>query len=162
MPRPEPMPHASTNTCHRVGDSVTKAYAGPDAAARQAREEAALWALADRLPVATVLDSQPGVLTTAYVDGVPGQELICEGRAEAVVFGLGRLLTELQSVPRGFLPAYDGTGVLVHPPTSGLTTRCSTPPGRRCCCSRTGNGARSATRWRSPSAVDAVVGGRRH
>jgi len=114
VPRPEPMPHASINRCHRVGDSVTKAYAGPDAAARQAREETPLRALADRLPVATVLDSQPGILTTAYVDGLPGQELISDGRAEAVLFTLGRLLDELQSVPPGFLPTYDGTGVLVH------------------------------------------------
>ncbi len=114
MPHPEPMPHAYTNTCHRIGDSVTKAYAGPDAAARQAREETPLRALADRLPVATVLDSQPGILTTAYVDGLPGQELISDGRAEAVLFTLGRLLAELQSVPPGFLPTYDGTGVLVH------------------------------------------------
>lgn len=114
MPRREPMPHAYTNACHRVGNTVTKAYAGPDAGARQAREEAALRALAGRLPVATVLDSQPGILTTAYVDGVPGQDLIGDGLAAAVLFTLGRMLTELQSVPPEFLPAHDGTGVLVH------------------------------------------------
>lgn len=114
MPQPEPMPHAYTNSCHRVGDTVTKAYAGPDAVARQAREESALRALVGRLPVATVVDSQQGVLTTAYVDGVPGQELIDEVRADAVLFALGRLLVELQSVPPEFLPTYDGTGVLVH------------------------------------------------
>ncbi len=108
------MPHAYTNACHRVGNTVTKAYAGPDAGARQAREEVALRALAGRLPVATVVDSQPGVLTTAYVDGVPGQDLIGDAVAAAVLFTLGRMLTELQSVPPDFLPAHDGTGVLVH------------------------------------------------
>ncbi|MBA3311215.1 MAG: hypothetical protein H0U28_14390, partial [Nocardioidaceae bacterium] len=66
------------------------------------------------LPVATVVDSQPGVLTTAYVDGVPGQDLIGDAVAAAVLFTLGRMLTELQSVPPDFLPAHDGTGVLVH------------------------------------------------
>ena len=114
MPRREPMPHAYTNACHRVGNTVTKAYAGPDAGTRQAREEAALRALADRLPVAEIVDSQPGVLTTAYIDGIPGQQLLDDGLAEPVLFTLGRLLNELQSVPPEFLPAYDGTGVLVH------------------------------------------------
>lgn len=114
MLQPEPMPHAYTNSCHRVGDTVTKAYAGPDAVVRQAREELALRTLEGRLPVATIVDSLPGVLTTAYIDGVPGQELIDAGRAEAVLFALGRLLVEMQSVPPEFIPTYDGTGVLVH------------------------------------------------
>ena len=114
MPQPEPMPHAYTNSCHRVGDTVTKAYAGPDAVVRQAREELALRTLDGRLPVATIVDSLPGVLTTAYIDGVPGQELIDAGRAEAVLFALGRLLAELQSVTPEFLSTYDGSGVLVH------------------------------------------------
>ncbi len=114
MPQPEPMPHAYTNRCHRVGDTVTKAYVGPDAAARQASEASALRALAGVLPVPAVVDSQPGVLTTAYVDGVPGQELVAEGRATAVLSALGLLLAQLQSVRPDFLPAYDGAGVLVH------------------------------------------------
>lgn len=114
MTHPEPMPHAYTNRCHRVGDTVTKSYRGPGVAARQAHEESALRACAGRLPVATVVDSQPGVLTTEYVGGTHGQELIDTGLAEAVLFTLGRLLTDLQSVDPRFLPEYDGSGVLVH------------------------------------------------
>ncbi len=114
MTHPEPMPHAYTNRCHRVGDTVTKSYQGPGVAARQAHEESALRACAGRLPVATVVDSQPGVLTTEYVGGTHGQDLIDTGLAGAVLFTLGRLLSDLQSVDPGFLPEYDGSGVLVH------------------------------------------------
>lgn len=114
MPQPEPMRHAYTNSCHRVGDAVTKVYAGPDASSRQDREESALRALVGRLPVPSILSSEAGVLTTAYVEGVPGQELIDAGRAEAVLFALGRLLVEIQSVPPTFLPTHAGSGVLVH------------------------------------------------
>ncbi len=114
MPQSESMPHAYTNRCHRVGDTVIKAYTAPDAVVRQAREESALRALVGRLPVPRIVNSQPGVLTTEYVDGVPGQELVAEGRAAAVMSALGRLLATLQSVSPANVSAHDGTGVLVH------------------------------------------------
>jgi len=99
---PTSMPHAYTNACHRVGDTVTKASAGPQALQRQALEETALRALAGRLPVAVVVDSQPGVLTTAYVEGTPGQELMTDELAATALQTLGRLLAELQTVRPDF------------------------------------------------------------
>jgi hypothetical protein len=110
----EPLPHAYTNEVTALGDLVTKAYRGPGAVQRQRREELALRRLADRLPVATIVDSRPGALVLRRVAGRHGQERIDGGDGAAVLFGLGRLLREVQAVRPGFLDEFDGTGVLVH------------------------------------------------
>lgn len=110
----QPLPHAYTNAVTAHGDLVTKTYRGSDAVERQQREELALRSVADRLPVATIVDSRPGVLVTRKVAGRHGQERIDGGEGEAVMFGLGRLLRQVQAVSPVFLGEARGAGVLVH------------------------------------------------
>jgi Ser/Thr protein kinase RdoA (MazF antagonist) len=97
-----------------AGDLVTKTYRGPDAIARQQREELAIRSVAGRLPVATIVDSRPGVLVLHRVPGRHGQDRIDRGEAGAVMFGLGRLLRDVQAVSPRFLGEPHGAGVLVH------------------------------------------------
>ncbi len=113
---PVPVPHGYTNSVTVQGELVTKTYRGPDATRRQQREELAIRSLGDRLPVATIVDARPGVLVLARVPGRHGQERIDRGEAEAeaVMFGLGRLLREVQAVSPRFCDEFDGAGVLVH------------------------------------------------
>lgn len=117
MSRPrqgQPLPHAYTNDVTVLGDLVTKTYRGPGAIGRQQREELALRSVVDRLPVATVVDSRPGVLVLRRVPGRHGQERIDGSDGDAVMFGLGRLLRELQAVSPVFFDEFHGAGVLVH------------------------------------------------
>jgi tRNA A-37 threonylcarbamoyl transferase component Bud32 len=87
-----PLPHGYTN--QTVGDTTTvvKRYAGPDAAARAAREYAALVALSGRVPVPPVLDHTASTITLGFVPGMHGQDLITAGRAEAVLHTCGTVL----------------------------------------------------------------------
>jgi Ser/Thr protein kinase RdoA (MazF antagonist) len=97
-----------------AGDLVTKTYRGPGAVGRQQREELAIRMLADRLPVATVVESRPGVLVLGLVPGRHGQERIDRGEGGAVMFALGRLLREVQAIHPDFLGEFEGASVLVH------------------------------------------------
>ena len=114
MPDGKPVPHAYTNSVTARDSLVTKTYQGSGAIERQRREELALRSLADRLPVATVVDSRPGVLVLELVPGRHGQERIDRGDGAAVMFALGRLLHEVQAVRPEFFEEFDGAGVLVH------------------------------------------------
>jgi tRNA A-37 threonylcarbamoyl transferase component Bud32 len=108
------LPHAYTNAVTVLGDVVTKTYRGPDAIQRQQREELAISSVADRLPVASIVDSRPGVLVLDKVPGRHGQDRIDRGEAETVMFGLGRLLREVQAISPVFFGKLHGAGVLVH------------------------------------------------
>ena len=112
----EAMPHGYTNSSTTDGHVVVKTYLGPDRAARQVREERALRTLAGVLPVPTLLTSVPGVGTTAYMQGIPGQAAIAAGNAAQVLYACGRLLADVQSVaPSRVLDHVSGDGsVLVH------------------------------------------------
>jgi hypothetical protein len=114
VPDGQPVPHAYTNDVKVLGGLVTKTYRGPGALGRQQREELAIRSLADRLPVATIVDSRPGVLVLGQVSGRHGQERIDRGEGVAVMFGLGRLLREVQGVSPRFFDEYHDAGVLVH------------------------------------------------
>lgn len=114
MPDGQPLPHAYTNSVTARDSLVTKTYQGSGAVERQRREELALRSLADRLPVATVVDSRPGVLVLELVPGRHGQERIDRGDGAAVMFALGRLLREVQAVRPELFEEFDGAGVLVH------------------------------------------------
>ena len=114
MPDGHPVPHAYTNSVTARGSLVTKTYQGSGAIERQQREELAIRSLADRLPVATIVDSRPGVLVLGQVPGRHGQERIDRGEGDAVMFGLGRLLREVQAVRPQFFDEFNGAGVLVH------------------------------------------------
>jgi hypothetical protein len=106
--------HGYTNVTTVPGDLMTKTYRGPDAVERQRREELALRSLAGRLPVAKIVESRPGVLVLGKVEGRHGQELIDSGEGDAVMFGLGRLLREVQAIRPVFFSELHGDGVLVH------------------------------------------------
>jgi hypothetical protein len=108
------LPHAYTNVATVLGDRVTKTYRAPDAVRRQQREELAIRSVTGLLPVATILDSQPGVLVLGKVPGRHGQDLIDGGEGDAVMFGLGRLLREVQAISPVFFGEFRGAGVLVH------------------------------------------------
>jgi aminoglycoside phosphotransferase (APT) family kinase protein len=87
-----------TNEVHRVGTTVVKRYRGPAGDERQQREEAALRGLAGLLPVPEIVASADGVLSTAFVDAVHGQELMDTDHAPDVLRTCGRLLRRLQAI----------------------------------------------------------------
>lgn len=91
--------HGYTNDTILDGDIVVKTYAGPDVVERQERETSALRRLSGRLPVPTVVDSVSGALSTRYVAGHHGQDLIDAGFADAVLSSCGRMLRRLQEIP---------------------------------------------------------------
>jgi Phosphotransferase enzyme family len=93
------LPHGYTNLTVRDGDLVTKTYAGPDAVARQAREERAIAWVGQWLPVPEIVASRPGSITTRYVAGEHGQDLLESALTEDVLPTCGRLLRELQDLP---------------------------------------------------------------
>jgi hypothetical protein len=98
-----------------VGDLVTKTYRGPDAIERQQREELAIRSVADRLPVATIVDSRPDVLVLRKVPGRHGQDRVNQGEAEAVLFGwVAYCATSIQSISPVSFDEFQGAGVLVH------------------------------------------------
>jgi aminoglycoside phosphotransferase (APT) family kinase protein len=104
--------HGYTNATVRSGRGVTKTYAGPDARERKATEEHALRTLAGRIPVPRVLWSKPGSLTTSYVEGQHGQDLLDIAPRE-VLRGCGEVLARLHAIPVGdVFPR--GQGVVVH------------------------------------------------
>lgn len=113
-PDGQSLPHAYTNVVVAQGGLVTKTYRGPDAIERQRREELAIRSVADRLPVATIVDSKPGVLVMQKVPGRHGQDRFESGDGEAVLFGIGRLLGEVQAISPVFFGESRGAGVLVH------------------------------------------------
>lgn len=93
------MRHGYTNTTRRDGGSVVKTYAGPDAARRQAQEELALAWVAPWLPVPQLTSAVPGIITTRFVDGHHGQDLMETSLAYDVLRTCGRLLRDPQLVP---------------------------------------------------------------
>lgn len=106
------MKHGYTNQTTRSGTTVTKSYAGPDASDRQSTEEHALRVLAGRIPVPPLLSSSRGALTTSYVEGVHGQDLL-DTAASEVLGACGRVLARLHSIP--VADVFPGaSGVLVH------------------------------------------------
>ncbi len=109
----QPLRHAYTNDARSDGSVVRKRYRGPDADARQQREERALRRLAGLLPVPQVVDSSPGVLTLVHVDAPHGQDLIAAAHADDVLQALGRLLRRVQAVAPNlvFEDAVEGTFV---------------------------------------------------
>lgn len=111
------MAHGYTNRCTRTGVIVTKAYQGPGAQDRCAREAVALAAVAGLLPVPQVISAGPTSLQMRLLPGVHGQDLIEAGRPEPVLAACGRILRRLHGlrVPPALARAGAvGTDVLVH------------------------------------------------
>jgi tRNA A-37 threonylcarbamoyl transferase component Bud32 len=95
------LPHGYTNRTVGNGVVVVKTYAGPDAAARAAREYRALQAVRGRVPVPPVLDREPHALTLGFVAGRHGQDLITAGHAEPVLSTCGRILRDIHGAGVG-------------------------------------------------------------
>jgi len=110
----ESVPHAYTNLVTARGRRVTKTYRGADGVKRQRREALAVRSLIGLLPVASIVESQPGVVVFDRISGRHGQDLIATGQGQAVMFCLGRLLREIQAIAPTFYDEFKGTGVLVH------------------------------------------------
>lgn len=90
------MPRGYSHDVRGDGATVVKRYQGPLADQRAATEHATLLRLAGgAVPVPRVLDSAPGVLVTAHLPGVHGQELIENGLAEPVLRSCGAALRRI-------------------------------------------------------------------
>jgi aminoglycoside phosphotransferase len=112
---PELMPHGYTHRTTRAGNVVTKAYQGPAAEERCAREAAALTALAGLLPVPRVIARGSVTLLTELAPGRHGQDLIAGGLAEPVLAACGRMLRQVHriAVPTALSTGQAGA-VIVH------------------------------------------------
>lgn len=100
--------HGYTNSTIGDGFFVVKCYEGPDAEARLRTERTMLRRYKGRLPVPALVRESDSSLTTRFVTGEHGQDLIEDGRAAEVLAACGRLLQRIQS-----MPARSGK-VLVH------------------------------------------------
>lgn len=108
------MRHGYTNLTERRDGVVRKTYSGPDAHQRHLAELRALTRLHHVMPVPAVLSDEPGVLTTAYLAGEHGQDLIDAGRAQDVLAGCGTVLRRLHELDPATLEPGAGTGVIRH------------------------------------------------
>ncbi|WP_077489298.1 phosphotransferase family protein [Sinomonas mesophila] len=111
-----PFKHGYTN--HTVGDGavVKKTYEGPDAEFRLDREYRLLNRLEGQLPVPPLRGVDDGTLTLGFVTGVPGQELLDDGHAAAVLETCGGLLRRIHAIDPSVLSSDASTAdkVLVH------------------------------------------------
>ncbi|MEU0565880.1 phosphotransferase [Nonomuraea sp. NPDC005983] len=89
------MEHGYTNSTVGDGALVVKCYQGPDAATRLRTESRFLRRLRGRLPVPRVHEVTATSVTTRFVRGAHGQDLLDEGRAVEVLEGCGRTLARI-------------------------------------------------------------------
>ncbi|MFG6196435.1 phosphotransferase [Nonomuraea sp. JJY05] len=87
------MKHGYTNSTVGDGALVVKCYQGPEAAFRLGTESRYLRRLRGRLPVPRVHQVTSTSLTTRFVSGAHGQDLIEEGHAAEVLAECGRTLS---------------------------------------------------------------------
>src|ERR1022692_3601074 len=98
------MPHGYTNHTTRDGPVVTKAYRGPDATQRCARETAVLRRLAGLVPVPPVVASTDISLSLGFMPGVHGQDLIAAGLGGQVLHACGQVLRRIHALDPGLAP----------------------------------------------------------
>ncbi|MEV4017057.1 phosphotransferase [Nonomuraea angiospora] len=87
------MKHGYTNSTIGDGALVVKCYQGPEAAFRLGTESRYLRRLRGRLPVPRVHQVTSTSLTTRFVSGAHGQDLIDEGHGAEVLAECGRVLS---------------------------------------------------------------------
>jgi Ser/Thr protein kinase RdoA (MazF antagonist) len=111
------LPHGYTDETRLEAGVVTKHYVGTDAAVRLEIEARALARLKDLLPVPGVLGIVHDALDLELeeIKGRPGQDLIVEGQAAAVLRSYGELLRRIQSLPPTLISHSPRAGdVIVH------------------------------------------------
>ena len=113
-----PLRHSYTNRTLGDGATVVKYYQEPGALARSRLEQAMLHALQGQVPVPQILDYSDGCLTTTFMSGIHGQELLDAGRAGGVLRACGTMLWRIHQLGTGGIAALAtaaGHGqVLVH------------------------------------------------
>jgi aminoglycoside phosphotransferase (APT) family kinase protein len=87
--------HGYTNSTVGDGALVVKCYQGPEAAFRLRTEGRFLRRLKGRLPVPPVHAITKTSVTTRFVPGAHGQDLLDEGRAAEVLAACGRTLARI-------------------------------------------------------------------
>jgi tRNA A-37 threonylcarbamoyl transferase component Bud32 len=112
-----PLPHGYTNRVSSDGAVVVKRYTGYDWRRRRDTEIRTLSDLAGRLPVPPVLEIGADTLTTAFVPGEHGQDLIAAGHADAVLRSCGAMLPTLPLVHGDYGPQ----NMLFDPDTFAVT-----------------------------------------
>ncbi len=108
------MRHGYTNQTERRGGAAYKTYKGPDALARCAAELRALTRLYDVMQVPSVISCGPTVLSTAYVAGKHGQDLLDAAHADDVLTACGELLRRLHALDPKILDTGISEGVIRH------------------------------------------------
>ncbi|MEV0587454.1 phosphotransferase [Nonomuraea sp. NPDC050310] len=91
--------HGYTNSTFGDGMFVVKCFAGPDALTRLDTERVMLRRYRGRLPVPSVVKVSETSLTTRFVTGEHGQDLLDDGHAVEVLRACGKLLRLIQSMP---------------------------------------------------------------
>ena len=110
------MRHGYTNRTERRGDVVRKEYDGPDRDRRASAEHDALVSLAGRFPVPEVVAHERDCLTTRFVVGSHGQDLVERGHAAPVLATCGRALRRLHELtpPASWTDDPTAVGVFSH------------------------------------------------
>ncbi|MFI6296228.1 phosphotransferase [Nonomuraea sp. NPDC050790] len=93
------MRHGYTNSTFGDGALVVKCYLGPGAAERLETERKMLRRMRGRVPVPAVQSVSDTSLTTRFVPGVHGQDLLDEGLAKEVMTACGRTLAAIHAMP---------------------------------------------------------------
>lgn len=107
--------HGYTNDTERIAEVVRKCYQGPESVQRAHAERVALSALEGSLPVPRLIGTAGAVMTTAFVDGAHGQDLIEAGHARQVLAECGNVLRRLHSLDPTVIEAPLRSGsVIVH------------------------------------------------
>lgn len=109
------LPHGYCNETSRDGDLVVKRFLGPDAAARADTEARILRAVAAVVPVPAVTNVTDTEVTSRFVPGRHGQEVLTPDLASGVLAACGRTLAGVHAVPLPAVASRDSkNGVLVH------------------------------------------------
>ncbi|MFF4194701.1 phosphotransferase [Nonomuraea sp. NPDC001831] len=114
------MEHGYTNSTVGDGALVVKCYQGPEAAFRLGTESRYLRRLRGRLPVPRVHQITATSLTTRFVAGAHGQDLLDEGRAAEVLAECGRVLARIHRL--GIVHGDYGPQNLLFDPATFETT----------------------------------------
>lgn len=113
--RPRRLPHGYCNETSRHESQVVKRFTGPDAAQRAEIEARALRAVAPWVPVPALTFATGRELSSEFIDGRHGQDVLDPETAAAVLAACGRTLTAIHAVPpQAVFGGSPVPGVLVH------------------------------------------------